>query len=269
LDVQEGKLQVLQTEDHRDVHPVIPLGSTGEMFGTDYTVIGFMERYALYQKDVFPWTEYLIYSPEKGFRWLVCNDKHWSFVESISPHGIADWHSQVTYQNDEFRLYDRGTAYVRSVRGEFYWKVRQGDRVKTADFICPPRMISIEKTLDGPTEELNASLGIYVPVEEIEKAFGLKDLRRPWGVGVIQPAVPIHVGIYFVWFGFIFFIAVVHVIAGSFVSPTGWLKQAPDGMMAFLAIFLVSSVPLLLLVLKYNFEVTRWKDSDYSPYASE
>ena len=26
-----------------------------------------------------------------------------------------------------------------------------------------------------------------MPVDEIEKAFSVEDLRRPWGVGVIQP----------------------------------------------------------------------------------
>lgn len=263
LDANEGKLEVLQTNDQRDVHPVIPLGSQGKLFGDEYTVIGFMERYAVYQKDVFPWTEYLIYHPGKGYRWLVCNDKHWSFVESISPHGIENSLYGFEYDGDDFKIYDRGVAYVRSVRGEFYWKVVQGEKVRTADFICPPRMISFEKSQSGATEELNASLGTYVTVEEMEQAFGLTELPRSWGVGVIQPNHPIPWAVFLCWPGFIFFICVTHVIAGSM------LKRAPDAMMALIAIGLVSVLPGLLIFARYQFEVSRWKDSDYSPYASD
>lgn len=269
LDVNQGKLQVLQTNDQREVHPVIQLGSTGQLFGDEYTVIGFMERYAVYQSDVFPWTEYLLYNPKRGYRWLVCNDKHWSFVEKISPHGFQPELDQFQYEGQRYRIYDRGEAYVRSCRGEFYWKVVQGEKARTADFIAPPRMISFERTGFGDSTELNVSRGIYVAVEEIEKAFALKDLRRSWGVGVIQPPKPIHWGIFVSWFGFLFFILIVHSVAKASVGTSGWLKQLPDPTMALIAVVLITVVPVVILFAKYQVEVSRWKDSDYSPYSRE
>lgn len=268
LDANEGKLSVLVTNDQRDVHPVIPLGSAGTLGGKEYTVIGFMERYAVYQRDVFPWTEYLLYNSEVGFRWLVCNDKHWSFVKKISPHGLDPSSDRIRYEGQTFRVYDRGTAYVRSVRGEFYWKVVQGEKATTADFIAPPEMISFERTGFGQTNEINVSLGIYLTVGQVENAFGLKEIPRPWGIGVIQPATKFHIGIFFSWVVCFFFLIFVHNVAGGFVGADRWLKKPPDGGVLFLAILGISVVPVLLMIVKYNQEVARWKDSDYSPYAS-
>ena len=100
-------------------------------------------------------------------------------------------------------------------------------------------------------------------VEDVEQAFGLTDLPRPWGVGVIQPKDPIPWAIFLCWPLFIFFICAAHVVAGSV------LKRAPDVIMAFVAIFLVSVLPGLMIFARHQFEVSRWKDSDYSPYASD
>ena len=41
----------------------------------------------------------------------------------------------IKYGGKQFHIYDRGRAYVRSCLGEFYWRVRQGDSVSTADFM--------------------------------------------------------------------------------------------------------------------------------------
>ena len=75
-----GKLALLQTLQQKKVKPLIPLGSVGDFGGKKYTVIGFMERYAKYAGKTYPWTEYLMYNRETGFRWLVCNESHghWS-----------------------------------------------------------------------------------------------------------------------------------------------------------------------------------------------
>ena len=41
--------------------------------GVKYTVIGFMSRYVIEQGTHYPWTEYLLYNPQKGFPGLICN----------------------------------------------------------------------------------------------------------------------------------------------------------------------------------------------------
>jgi hypothetical protein len=272
LDVNKGKLQILKTLDDRRVQPSIPLGSVGrfqcpeKVSDHEFTVIGCMDRFAKYQGNVFPWREYLLHNPEIGFRWLVENDRHWSFVEPITAEGAAQASDTVNYKSRQYRIYDRGTAYVRSCMGEFYWKVNQGDQVATKDFICPPYMISFERSITGSTEELNVSHGTYVTVDEVKAAFGLKNLTRPWGIGPIQPAPIIHPGVWFSWVGFMVFITIVQAFGAKVFGLPAY--PGPDPWMWWYAILFVSIVPIVIIGYKHHLEVQRWKDSDYSPYAS-
>ena len=181
LDCDHGKLEYLRTPRTRRKRPVIPLGTSGTLNGVEYLVIGFMERVARYQGIDFPWTEYLLKSKQSDYRWLVRNKRHWSFVEPLSAHGVVSSHHSAKYKNEDFRIYDRGTATVRFVLGEFYWKVEVGDEVQTADYINPPRMLSSERSgapgsdLSPGSQELNISLGTYLTPEQVEEAFGVEN----------------------------------------------------------------------------------------------
>ena len=155
-----------------------------------------------YQGRRYPWTEHLLYNRTEGFRWLVCNEGHWSLVESVRSPPKRDV-EYAKYEGTNFRIYERGEAYVEYVIGEFYWRVRVGDRVTTADFIAPPRMLSFETSGHGKGMETTISIGHYVTPDEIEARFGVKDLRRPWGVGVIQPSPSPGGSFYALWFGFL------------------------------------------------------------------
>lgn len=261
LDCQHGKLQYLETLHTPVEKPLIPLGSVGKLFDTDYTVIGFMVRFAMYEGKVYPWSEYLLYEPAKGFRWLVCNNRHWSFVESIPlTSAMKRRDNQIVYEDKTFKLYDRGIAYVKYVAGEFYWRVTAGEEVVTADFIAPPQMISSERTTAENGDELNYSLGTYLTTDELEQAFKIKELPTPWGVGTIQPR-PSYVDIWLIWLGFGALLVMLDFLFSA-------MSYSFDQFHFFAALAAVSLLPGLLLVLNYNFEVSRWKDSDYSPYAS-
>ena len=262
LDVSEGKLEYLNTLSSRRIRPKIPLGSSGTLFGTEYTVIGFMERFAD-QNHTWNWTEYLLYNPGQGFRWLVCNERHWSFVEPVSVDvpAVAKYTSRIPYKESTFQLYDRGSAHVRFVLGEFYWRVAVGDRVWAADFIAPPQMLSFEWTQTQDSEELNVSLGHYMKVEEIEEAFNVS-IRGAMGVGVIQPR-PENPGVLPLWAAFI---AGLLILFGIF--STGIVNPSPQTGLFVLAAGFVSIIPVGLLFYNHSFEVQRWKDSDYSPYSS-
>jgi hypothetical protein len=267
LDADHGKLSYLKTLKSKESFPVlIPLGREGKLFDQSYTVIGYMRRYATWNGQMFPWSEYLLYHPSAGFRWLVHNQDHWSFVEpprvAVPPKFATT--NQFTYYGDLFRLYDRGTAYVRHVLGEFYWRVEVGEQVRTADYIAPPKMLSFEWSNTGRSEELNVSLGTYVPVAEVEAAFGVTNLPRPWGVGVIQPPPWPGWGVYLLWPVFVLVLIMIHA---AYSKPgTG---QGSDGWLCFYSILMVSSVPLGILAFRYAFEVHRWRSSDFSPYATE
>ena len=271
LDCNQGQLEYLTTLKSRHIQPVIPLGSVGTLRGTEYTVIGFMERYALYEGRTYPWTEYLLYNATLGFRWLVRNQRHWSLAESVSPSDANDGASHAHYYqgaNGEnshrrsFSIYDRGKAYVRHVLGEFYWRVELGDEVRTADFIDPPQMLSFEWSKTADSEEVNVSLASYVGIEEIEEAFGLTDILRPFGVGPIQPR-PNKSATLKLWPAFLMVLVLINVGVGILTKP-----QVDQWLFVF-ALGFVSLIPMGILLYNHNFEVQRWSESDYSPYATE
>lgn len=267
LDVDGGKLAYFKTlKSKENFQVLIPLGTEGELFGTKYTVIGFLRRYATWQGKTFPWSEYLLYEPSKGFRWLVHNDRHWSFVEPTKSVSGKSGQSakSLRYDGDTFRIYDRGQAIVRYVVGEFYWKVAVGDQARTADYIAPPRMLSFEWSGTKKSREVNITVGTYVPVEEIEKAFGVKELSRPWGVGVIQPFAGPGKQFYLMWVAFMVVLIGTQILFGKPGSRVG-----ADGWLCFYGLLMVSAGPAAALAYRYSFEVKRWENSDYSPYATE
>ncbi len=258
LDASDGKLAYFSTLKNAERLPIlIPLGSQGNLDGNEYTVIGFLRRFALYAGQTYPWSEYLLYNPEVGFRWLVHNDRHWSFVRPVPIHEARRSTNHVFYLDKRFRVYDRGTAYVRSVMGEFYWRVSVGDQVRTSDYIAPPHMLSYEFSETNDSEEVNVSLGTYMTTDEIEKTFGVSGLLRPWGVGVIQPRPDCGWGVFAMWPAFLLLLL---LIQGSMNGDWG---------LALCAMGFVSLVPAGILLFYYSFEKKRWEDSDYSPYATE
>ena len=269
LDASAGKLKYFTTLRNKERLPIrIPLGSKGIINGNEFIVIGFLRRFAMYEGTSYPWSEYLLYNADIGFRWLVENQDHWSFVKSAKVTASGRGRS-VSFDGGNFRVYDRGTAYVRSVMGEFYWQVGVGDETKTADFIAPPRMLSYEwsKVVDPKSkrvtsDERNVSIGTYMTVDEIEQTFGVTGLRRPWGVGTIQPRPTVGYGVFILWFVFLVLIQAIHI---EFSEPGA---SGSDPWMAFYAMLFVSVIPIGILAYWYSFEVRRWQDSDYSPYAS-
>src|SRR5687768_16352671 len=151
-----------------------------------------MERAVKFDRDYF-WTEYVLYNRERGYRWLVHSDDHWSFVTPLRAGEVGESYllgggvgKTVSYNGRRFRLFQDATARVTYVLGEFFWKVETGERVDTADYISPPFGISKEVTKTG-AREVNYSHARYMTPEEVEKAFGVKNLPAPAGIGPSQP----------------------------------------------------------------------------------
>lgn len=185
LDIDQGNLKYLTSLTKSRIDPIIPLGAKGTLKGVEYTVIGFLRRSVTFEGVDYYWMEYLLYEPHTGFRWLVHSDGHWSFVEPISPGEVSFGTNDARYDGTRFRIFQKGKAHVRYVLGEFYWKVSVNEVVRTEDYIAPPRMISVEKSISsrsgskGEKGEINVSLGTYLPHDELEQAFGLAHLWRP------------------------------------------------------------------------------------------
>ncbi len=144
LDVHQGKLKFFKALAPAAVHPAIPIGATGEFDGTILTVIGFMQRSVQIDGERYFWEEYLLYGPGAGFRWLVCSDQHWSFVQAVSPGEISEAGSSAKYRGKLFKCFQTAEGRVEHVCGEFYWKVAVGECVDMYDFVRPPLMLSKE-----------------------------------------------------------------------------------------------------------------------------
>ena len=191
LDVNQGNLSYLKSLTPSPDQPafVAPIGAEGS-FKDDvkFKIIGAVVRSVTFDGIKYYWHEYLLYNPMVGFRWLVHSDNHWNFVEPVNPADVTQSNSfaaggSVDYNGQKFKIFQDAPATVEYVKGEFYWRVEQGEVVRAVDYVAAPLMLSQEIS----PNEINWSVGTYLTNEEVEKAFAVADLPKPWGVGPNQP----------------------------------------------------------------------------------
>ena len=182
----EGNLKYLEVLKARGPKPLVPLGGKGKIGDVEYVVAGFMQRSVTFDIKYY-WTEYLLFNATTGFRWLVDSDDHWSFVDPVAAGEVTDNGKTVVYQDKTYKVYQDAKATVEFVAGEFYWKVQVGETVRAVDYIAPPEGMAKEVTGAKKAKEVNWSHSRYMPVAEVEAAFGVKDLPKPTKIGMIQP----------------------------------------------------------------------------------
>ncbi|HMO18658.1 MAG TPA: DUF4178 domain-containing protein [Oligoflexia bacterium] len=169
---------------------LLPLGSRGVFDGAEFEVIGYLRRCE--QTDTYFWSEYLLFNPYHGFRWLAEQNGHWIFItpdpslpsnpEYFSRHNVP----RTLYVADKaFMLFGDCQAKVVEVVGECYWEVRRGDEVRMLDYIRPPDGYSVE--VDN--QELNCSYSEYITSKELVKAFSGTSLSLPKSEG-LSPTCP-------------------------------------------------------------------------------
>ena len=189
LDAQDPGLRVVQSFQERAMHtPRIPLGTRGRMHGVQWEVIGFQIRSVKEEGIEYPWSEYVLYHPERGFRYLTEEAGHWT--DAVPLHGVptlamAGGRPTATLNGERFKHYATDEATTTFVLGEFPWEVRVGDAEVVRDFVHPPRMLSGEDTAG----ETAWSIAEYVAPATIWKTFGLPGAPRPpRGVFACQPS---------------------------------------------------------------------------------
>jgi len=187
LDARDPNLRVLQEFKGKiRYQPRISLGTRGTLKGDQYEVIGFQVRGIRVDDVDYHWSEYLLWNPYKGFRYLTEYDGHWNDVVVVkkTPEEKGGVRPTVTYLGETFKHFQTATATTEFVLGEFPWEVRLGDRAQTRDFVSPPHMLSEETTAD----ERTWSLGTYVTPQYIWQAFKLPaSPPAPRGVYADQP----------------------------------------------------------------------------------
>ncbi|MFN2512045.1 MAG: DUF4178 domain-containing protein [Pyrinomonadaceae bacterium] len=233
LDVNQGQLSFLKALRPASFSPIIPIGSSGELPEGKMTVIGAMQRSVTIEGIQYFWSEYLLYNPQIGFRWLVHSDDHWNYVQAVPPGDVLESAKTARFRGKNFKIFQDGQAIVESVLGEFYWKVEAGEQVRGVDYVRPPGMLSKEVSIVQVSEdqqapnkqklttgEINWSLGTYMPVAEVEKTFSVSGLPRPSTVAPNQPYP--HKWIYKYW---LIFLAVAMLTGFVMVIVSGSTRE--------------------------------------------
>lgn len=266
LDVNGGKLEYLKTLKPPQPPLKIQLGTSGMLRGVNYRVLGYLRRSVTYDKQYF-WQEYILYSPREGYAWLIDSDDHWSLGKPVPIGSIERSWPQATYNGRTFKIFQKTTATVRQVWGEFHWKVAVGEAAHLNDYISPPYSLSLEISSsaepgrNSSSSEINATLSDYLPHEEVEAALGVSNLPRGWGVAPNQPN-PVTAAVYVQW---VLFLLAIGLVSVTLPAITG---RSVDGALTVWAGLLMSLVPLASAVYSWSFEYQRWQDSEYNPYAS-
>lgn len=190
IDTSTPVLSVVQRiQTSQRIEPPIPLGSRGKFENTVYEVIGFQIR-DVQGEEGEGWSEYLLFNPYKGFRYLSEYNNHFNFIRVLSSlpvnTSIAGKRT-ASMLGRSYRHFDRANAVTSYVLGEFPWQVRVGETARVDDFVSPPSpyMLSSETT----PNEVVWSLGEYYPPARIWTAFQLPG-RAPSASGTFgnQPS---------------------------------------------------------------------------------
>jgi len=178
IDPTDDRARILDLADeHREIRPAIELGTRGELSGAQWEVVGMLVRSD--SEDRWSWQEYLLFNPWRGFVWLVLSEGDWTFVEPARlPQRAPDKHVQV--DGTEYRRTATGYARVDHVRGEFYWRVKAGDTVQTADY---ESFGSSTLYFEGTEDEINWSVGTRISAGRMKAAFAGLDESAVEGSG--------------------------------------------------------------------------------------
>lgn len=166
--------------------PLLPLGTRGRIRDVEWEVIGAMIRSVNEEGVRYPWEEYLLHNPYRGFVWLVHNQGHWNFVRLLTEAPAqAENVRTITWRGTKFTRKDSGSVVVDKVLGEFTWEVHVGDRAMGTDWVSGKLMLSREATAD----EVTWSLGEYLPPNALKDFLPATggSAERPRGTAPNQP----------------------------------------------------------------------------------
>lgn len=189
LDTSSPSLQVLHRfGEGYGFDPLIPLGTRGTLEGVEWEAVGFQVRQIVVEGTAYEWSEYLLYNPYRGYRYLTEYQGHWNFIRglrALPEPATAKGRKAFRFEGKTYAHFQAARAETMFVLGEFPWRVTVGERISVDDYICPPYVLSSETTPD----EVVWSSGVYTSGKDIWQAFGLKGSPpQPRGVYANQPS---------------------------------------------------------------------------------
>ena len=152
--------------------PDIPIGTSGTFESDSYLCLAYLRRSTDVEGETYGWEEYLLFSADKGYRWLVKDpETGWSSVSFLNPAEIdrSSLPHALRYSNQTFDAANKCLARVDYILGEVYWKCSIGETVSVADFKSGQAIISREHD----SNEVNYSHGRSIRWSKIAAAFQL------------------------------------------------------------------------------------------------
>lgn len=178
--------RVISTQERLLSAPDIPIGSAGTFDGVEYLCLAFVRRSSDFDGEPYTWTEFLLFAPSVGYRWLVKDPEvGWLFAMAVSPADLdlRQAPQRVGYYGSTFSLRNQNEATVEYVIGEIYWKCEIGERVAVRDYAAKKNVLSREET----PGEVNWSYSVPVRWSVIAGAFGLPE-KGPGSQGITGPS---------------------------------------------------------------------------------
>lgn len=187
-----GALAVLEAAARQRQTSALPLHARGTLEGVEWEIVGICWRRCVVDGVAYPWQEFLLFNPYRGFRWLIysISDGHWTLGGNLdgAPQILDSRHHAVRFRGRRFKHFQGAAAVVTYVEGEFTWEVRAGDRADVNDFVAPPDGLSIEQASGPDGAELTFTAQHHVEPAVVWKAFGQPGKPpRSHGVGALRP----------------------------------------------------------------------------------
>lgn len=180
--------ELRHAEQHEPVRPLIPLGSSGRLQGTQWQVVGFRHRMGTEPGDGdehFGRSEYLLYNRKRGFLFLVDTEAGWLLLKaSTGAPTLSQDQQSATHLGTRYQLtcgYHAETGYVA---GEFYWPVERGQRTFNRDFASGNKRLAMEQS----AREVTWSSGTTIASDTVARAFGLQARAADFSRGDAGPA---------------------------------------------------------------------------------
>ncbi len=174
--VTGAKAQTLVT--HKELitlKTALSLGDNAPIDGQRYVVIGLMQLEEVGEEESSLWTEYLLYSLEAGFLWLVdSGESDWQKVKVLNEYPEIRG-SNVYFQD---QLWKRQWAYQGRVLyavGAFNWRVKIGDSNAIVDY----KYGNMTLTSEQNANEINWSQSTPVAGMLVRQWFGKKQPTTP------------------------------------------------------------------------------------------
>lgn len=143
-------LQLKEKYNEKFSHKMwIALGAEGTLDGIKFKCVGMVVRN---DDDGGEWSEYLLFNPYFGYRYLVESQGHWTLMEQapglgFDKSGRPGWYGptgKIKIGGKELKYFTHYKATVKSIIGEFPWAATIGEMNDVTEYINPPYASSCE-----------------------------------------------------------------------------------------------------------------------------